>query len=374
MNEEIKEYERLLEEFNQLPEYYQDRTFMDIAGYPHYENVCSNILSFYFDPSAEHGMKDLLIQSFLDCAEFDKESLHEEYTTAKIDREVATKNNKRLDILIELDNLVIGIENKIWADLYNPLEEYDTLIAETAKDRKQVKVVLSINIVQKSSLSNGFINITYQNWIDQIQKVMGKYLLDANPKYLNYFFDFIKTIQRLGGKCMQNKEVNDFFKQHHETIKKLSDKYNSFLNDLGNEIVDVQGKVFELNKDLPLFRRTEKPQENESPCVLSWIYTKRDLVSDFILTQGVLAIDLWIATDGWRYNFWARTKNETTRKNLDAIATKLKQTIPELGEKDEKGVYLLKTFDLDTQNEEVAAFLFKSMQLIFNAVKELGIS
>lgn len=27
----------------------KEKTFMDVSGYPHYENVCSNILAFYFN-------------------------------------------------------------------------------------------------------------------------------------------------------------------------------------------------------------------------------------------------------------------------------------------------------------------------------------
>lgn len=38
---------------------------MDISGYPHYENVCSNILAFYFNPLEEHNLNNLVINSFI---------------------------------------------------------------------------------------------------------------------------------------------------------------------------------------------------------------------------------------------------------------------------------------------------------------------
>ena len=43
--------EALLNEFARLPPH-EDRplTFMEIAGYPHYENVCSNTLAYFLDP------------------------------------------------------------------------------------------------------------------------------------------------------------------------------------------------------------------------------------------------------------------------------------------------------------------------------------
>ena len=53
-------YKKLFEELRKIKSGPARRkTFMDISGYPHYENVVSNILSFYFDDSEEHGMKDL---------------------------------------------------------------------------------------------------------------------------------------------------------------------------------------------------------------------------------------------------------------------------------------------------------------------------
>ena len=49
---------KLLIDFKSIPQYKRTKTFMEISGYPHYENVCSNILSFYLNPANEHGLKD----------------------------------------------------------------------------------------------------------------------------------------------------------------------------------------------------------------------------------------------------------------------------------------------------------------------------
>lgn len=52
------EYDDLLYEFEALPQI--SMSIFDSAGYPHYENVCSNILAFYLDPNNEHGLGKLL--------------------------------------------------------------------------------------------------------------------------------------------------------------------------------------------------------------------------------------------------------------------------------------------------------------------------
>lgn len=39
----------------------REPTFMEIAGYPRFENVCSNILAFYLQPSNEHCFGTLFL-------------------------------------------------------------------------------------------------------------------------------------------------------------------------------------------------------------------------------------------------------------------------------------------------------------------------
>ena len=48
---------KLLDDFRELPgRVDRPRTFMEIASYPHYENVCSNILAFFMDSGLWYSM------------------------------------------------------------------------------------------------------------------------------------------------------------------------------------------------------------------------------------------------------------------------------------------------------------------------------
>src|ERR1700679_3280519 len=66
--QQIEAYLHLFLAFRAMPETRRGRTFMEVAGNPHYENVSSNILAFYLDPYAEHGLKDLMIGATLKMA------------------------------------------------------------------------------------------------------------------------------------------------------------------------------------------------------------------------------------------------------------------------------------------------------------------
>ena len=52
---EHSQFKELLTEFQLLPLAANSKSIFSVAGYPHYENVCSNVLAFFLDPANEHG-------------------------------------------------------------------------------------------------------------------------------------------------------------------------------------------------------------------------------------------------------------------------------------------------------------------------------
>jgi hypothetical protein len=89
------------------------QTFMELSGYPHYENVCSNILRFFLDPSPPHSLGSLCLEAILQAAK--TTGTPALLSNVEVEREVGTDRGNRLDILITSDSHVIGIENKIFA-------------------------------------------------------------------------------------------------------------------------------------------------------------------------------------------------------------------------------------------------------------------
>ncbi len=51
MTSSYDDYWELLFEFESIPDI--SKSIFDITGYPHYENVSSNILAFYLNPNNE---------------------------------------------------------------------------------------------------------------------------------------------------------------------------------------------------------------------------------------------------------------------------------------------------------------------------------
>lgn len=159
------------------------KTFLGIAKQPHYENVLSNIYAFYFDTNEVHKLKDLFIKSLLElinATALAKEGVvFESFLNFEIITEYGTKNQKRIDVLLQNNEQAIIIENKVYHELNNDLEEYYNEIKVTDK----IGIVLSLQPISDIK-HKYFINITHTQLVNKVLQNLGNYMLHANDKYI----------------------------------------------------------------------------------------------------------------------------------------------------------------------------------------------
>jgi hypothetical protein len=284
----ILELEKLLGEFEKIEKpNISNPTFLEIAGYPHYENVCSNILSFYFDSRGLHQLDDLLIQSILNCVKFDFNEKN--INTINVTREVFTNEDKRIDIVIECEDVVIAIENKIWAPIYNDLNIYSKFIDEKFNNER-VKIVLSVLPVFEN-FKSGFLNITYQMFFDELKNNIGTKIIQAHPKYLTLLTDFIESILNLTKPDEMNKEMLNFFIEEKERVLQLIDEKSKLDSFILKKIKKVQSLI-----NLDILANTNQ-----------WIWQKHDLVHDIEIEKDVIiAVDCYFEYEGIGINVWVR--------------------------------------------------------------------
>ncbi len=147
----------LLKPLPEVPE--EVWTFLDIAGFPHYENVISNIYAYYLDKDNSHGFDDLFLNALINAIKKKASDSFEpklkyldDWNEWAVSRE-ETVEGKRIDILLtetsgDRETFII-IENKVFAELYNPLDIYWSV----SKSRRKLGVVLSL--FEKSHLIVG---------------------------------------------------------------------------------------------------------------------------------------------------------------------------------------------------------------------------
>ena len=148
-------------------------TFFDVAGFPHYENVASNILRFFLDTNNDgyHCFGNVWLTSIIDSynqSQYVKEQIPVAgYFTEIVERERLTEDDKRIDLFIDCGPYVLIIENKIYADVYNDLNSYRKMaqnyVDATGGKKKVIGIVLSLFPVKdnKNLIENDFVNIVY---------------------------------------------------------------------------------------------------------------------------------------------------------------------------------------------------------------------
>ena len=208
------------------------RNLIEIAGYPRWENVNSNLLAFYFDEKEEHGFGRLFINSLIDLCEtkfinnFDRELFDSEFS---VDREVVTSNGRRIDIVINEDSedsneedsasWSIIIENKIDAKLYNKLNDYWNLI-----NNKRYGIVLSVeNVTIDSEYDGKYVNILHKELIDKVQNNLTEYYLESDDRHLLFLKEYISNVRSYYKNKTETMELNESIKLFNENKKNIEE-------------------------------------------------------------------------------------------------------------------------------------------------------
>jgi hypothetical protein len=218
------------------------KTFFDIAGFPDYEQVVSNIYKYFFDPDESHGLKNLFLDSLLELAGSDMT-----FHTVKIKTEVFTDNGGRIDILItdesagqkKIDNAII-IENKVYASLYNDLEDY----YDSVKAGNKLGIVLSPKKLSNlKDKHHAFINILHGELMQKVKSNIGPYFNAMPEKAYTFLKEFILNLEAMS----ISEEKKDQLKFYYENRTKI-DQLASLKDDAKQFLIDQCYKLMPYGK------------------------------------------------------------------------------------------------------------------------------
>lgn len=295
----ITPFKKLVSDFNRIHKINERLpTFMEISRYPHFENVCSNILSFYFDTTQSHKLNDLVLKSLLECTSFQFEN-YPPIATKNCHREYCTPDNKRIDLVIEGEDVVVAIENKIFHWLNNDLGIYEqTILNNFSQCNNKIFIVLSI---KKEITTGSFVSITYEAFFKRLKQNLGDYAVNANNQYVTYLLDFIKTIENHYKMEDTNKEMFDFIISNNDTINDINQQKNILQNKLNT-------LVWQISENISL----------ETANVKKWIWEKNTIVFDFSFGDITISVDVTIQYQSVNVDLFVR-KNIDTYSNLDQL-------------------------------------------------------
>ena len=210
---------------------------MDLCHYKgeRFEEICSRILEFFFQPNNNHRFQDLWFEALCQVANckckqgdaFDMKTQTEEYTD-NANKEENKKN--RIDLVLKTPSLVVAIENKIEGTLENnPLDIYKEHIENKYPNLNKKFIVLTAKNLskgdRKKAQDNSFIVIQYSKLFDRVKSLIGKYIASGNQKYLVFMMDFIKTVENKV-KIMTQIDLDKFFYNNAVQIDKFVCQYN----------------------------------------------------------------------------------------------------------------------------------------------------
>ena len=251
---DIDTLKELLKEFKFIPVIETESTYLEICQYPRrrFEEICSRLLCFFFDPHKEHKLNNLFISSLMQLL---GSSIHYDYKQIEIVTE-ENADGKRIDLLIKCPDFVICIENKTTSSLNNPLNVYKEHLAKFSVE-KRFKIVLSVFDVTRPKevkwmKQNGFIPYTYSQFFEVIKSNIGQYISGCNQKYLTHLSDFIQTMDNMKISTYSNPDLVNYIFENEQDIKKLISAYNQHKTELLNL---HKGKISELKEEIS--KRTE---------------------------------------------------------------------------------------------------------------------
>jgi L-rhamnose mutarotase len=342
MNKEIDEFDKLLESFLMIPDITSEKTVFDITGYPHYENVASNILKFFLDYTEEHKLGSLVLDALLELSSPLQYDLKNSNIT--IDREVATLNSNRIDLVIETDPFVIGIENKIFHYVNNPFEDYHQYLDKNYNHKDIYEIVLALK--EESNIPNYVKSITYNQLWDKVEENIDAYNIDKSNKWWLFLQDFMRATRELGGHKMEIDQVDKYFLDNDAQIEKLLQRRSKFFQKLESKISILDSLI-------------EEPQNSSK-----WIYKKRCIVFDYEVESNRIAFDLELFNNGiYKLTLFGRDRNSNLF--LENHICDIQDFTP----KYKNGRIVLSEWSFEEDLSSIAATTQDYLNLIFPAIK-----
>lgn len=212
----------LIDEFEKLPfREKKEENIFTVGARGHYENPVSELLAFFINPSAAHPFKDKVLQALFNCIKEESEQQFNIIDTNLVTspkREQVTDNSKRIDLLLESENWVMLIENKIYHYLDNPLDTYTAWAERTYESKEKIFLVLSI----EGTKSENWIGVSWKRFLEEIKKLMAEgFLFGQLNKWHVLLREYILHLESIVNPVEYNKTEEGFVFKNLNEIKEI---------------------------------------------------------------------------------------------------------------------------------------------------------
>ena len=309
-------------------------SYLETIGVSHRETIMANLLAFYFDPSEKHGLGDVFIKALLQTKTQDldankkceipsrvAEIAAKGFNWAKVIVEDSTDDRKRIDILIETEELVIAIEFKINHNLDNPLSSYVSRVKGQYPGKVEYYIVLTPSWKEPMGDAKGnkdFKQMMLSHFIEKVEHLVqaqGKFKkldepyqfesLDEAQQSMLYT-DFIYTIENRKIRITMMDKYSEKVKSDETLLKEIESAFEEF-NDLKKYIeVKVDG----------LLKLLEKNPGNKFSIMGG---SKDKIESVLYCTKGDKQIKIRLTLKGWSVELWGKKDDKREQKRIKEL-------------------------------------------------------
>ncbi|MDR0950879.1 MAG: PD-(D/E)XK nuclease family protein [Candidatus Ancillula sp.] len=274
---------KVLNDFEWDPEEIAEKVnIFDILGISRKETVSSDIWAYFFDSNNQHGLGSLFGDCLLEICKT-KGLKNEKYKLgqswcAQTEVSKGSDTLNRVDIVLTGGNIAFAIENKVDAELYNPLDDYKVKIKylsnfhDNGISEDDCYVVVlhehkDVNIVPGSPADNiktEYFSVSYQEMIDCVRQHIGEYLLEADNNAVTILKMFIYNFEERRRKMSEHEKIKNKLVEINSKIDGGLGKIGGFLEkvyQIGDG--DIDWLKILIDKEL------KKPNALKNP----WVYT-----------------------------------------------------------------------------------------------------
>ena len=228
----IIQLKQLIEHIKTLPTpEIPEQTIFGIGSRGYYENPTSDVLAFFCDSEGDHGLGNLIMEALFDALTVSNpESADFDFSDFSIitepEREVFTEDSKYIDILLEGNDWVMVIENKVFHKLNNPFKSYQQHIYR--EEQYQGKHPIFIVLSPKGNAPTDWLGLSYPALLDSIrEKLAHAFITQPLNKWLVLLREFILHLEGIMSGSTISPETTDYILENLREIhqaERLKDK------------------------------------------------------------------------------------------------------------------------------------------------------
>lgn len=245
--------------------------FYTLSSYALYENPVSDLMALFMgkNPHIPAYLTRALLNLFGDNRYTD------DLVNITVLREAMTDTGARLDIIINHDEFVIGIENKVFSDINNPFSDYEerlnSLLYKSDGSHKTLyKCILKPASNQASPSHCDWNVITYKELVDSAKQTLGLDTINTPfSKWQHFYQEFLSYLSTIGEKNMAHElepEDINFTTENYGTLLKVNELFQRYAETIHNKAATILADT--LKTDLPIQQYTESWRNNFKPLFL----------------------------------------------------------------------------------------------------------